>query len=378
TPTPSPTSTPTSTPTPTPPAPADGTELFDTAKDGSDTSTSESTGATGVTDTSGTTQPETAFPHLAIVGVDYELINWVKEPGQYHMVGTYFRIKLTFKITNKGEADFPPEGVTANLGNGGRLFWTILYDGKQSEDTMTNMYPFYSFWYHNELNIPAGGIGFVEREFRVAFDRPLNPFTVVAWFAPPLTEESEIPAADAPVIQQTVPIPGGNKIALQLDQAPYVSEAFILEGPDIKPLIISVSEVKGKPGLYNIIAIFENLNPVETAGSVQVTIMVPDKSKPNSYSLSDVSFNWFREISGPFVMGRHGIYLENQRVRGEPYWEKTYFHTVLLCPDPDATSGEISIGDIDRTNDLRYMKDVWKESLTDLLLSLKTKYYEDG
>jgi hypothetical protein len=139
---------------------------------------------------------EPGYPILEIVYVGAEPIPWVREgvikKTNPHGVCDLWCIQLSFTISNRGTADFPPDEMTARSDRGGKLFWTVLFGGDGTraprETGQSTIYREYSFWYHDELTIPEGGVAKIVREFPVPTDVPLNEFTVVAWFVPPMTQ----------------------------------------------------------------------------------------------------------------------------------------------------------------------------------------------
>ncbi len=334
------------------------------------------------------TQEEADFPHLAIVGVEAEPIPWVLEPGPYHTVCDYFRIKLRFTVRNIGKAAFPPEGVTPGLANRGYLLWTVLYNGEESGDNETRIYqPHLVTWNYSEIQyqealdiIPPQGAITIEREFRAALDHPLNPFQVVAWFHPPVTTpagsskigrtqergtadsqpvegsrlETEIPSPDAPVIKIQETISGGERTVLQLEQAPFVSEEFRIDGPDVEPIkLIWIDNAGGKENHYDTGVVFENLGTT-AVGSVHVSFYVPF-AKLNAEDLEIIDrISWSYEIPGPITKGKYAVVFCGIEAEGAPVLveelELMRISVQLHCPE--YSPGPISIGDVDRTNDV--------------------------
>jgi hypothetical protein len=315
-----------------------------------------------------TNGPTTAIPHLEIIGVEAEPIPWVQvpRPGSNITVCDYFRIKLKIAIYNRGDADFPPK---ENLHNVAHLMFTVLYGEKEEEDwvgqTRTYQDTPFSFPYHNPLDIPAGGTVYVEREFRVARQYPLNPFKIVAWFIPPVWEHrpsvhedppkppikyAEIPPSDAPMIQQMASTPSGERILLQLDGKPFTSDQFSFEGPDIKPVQWFYEYYPEKPSLYNVGVVFENVGQ-ETNGSVQVSFSATEFVLDSTDGANrKTSISGSHVVEGPFAQGMHAIVFCDQIARGDPDWSSTIIQTSLLCPK--ANLSVLSIGDINLINDI--------------------------
>jgi hypothetical protein len=323
-----------------------------------DTSGASSTTPGPATTSSTTTLPE-EVSHLAIVGVDVEPVPWVRvkaDTGQ--MVCDFFYVNLTFHIQNKGNTDFPPAGVNGRSDRGGVLFYTVLYNGQESQDqyVLQAIKP-YTFWNHHPLDVPAGGYTTLERQFRVPTDHPLNPFSITAWFTEPRSRlQSDIPPTGAPVIQQTYNRPDGTEAMLEMEQSPYVSKPFTINGPDLLPLqLIGVPDAE-MARHYDTVLIFENQG-TEARSSVTVSINVPDGKGSNSIS-------WMRDINGPFAPGKYAVIIEDRLAMGEPDWTNCRARVSLHCTD--AIEGFTSLGDVDLSNDVKLFKETTEGSSTSL------------
>ncbi len=329
-----------------------------------------------------------AYPVLEIVSVEAEPVPWVREQVSEERlpqgVCDFFRIRLTFTISNRGAADFPPEGVTARSDRGGKLFWTVLHGGRETGQAI--IYPEYSFWYHNELVIPEGGVGTIVREFAVPTDMPLNAFTVVAWFVPPMTpyagygDDREPPSrtktgrtsrrsssstpppgsaepvrpspppATTPSIQQTITRDGREQVALELVGAPFRSAPITIDGPDVRP-VRAIWLKDDKPEHWNTVLVFENRGS-ETVASVQAGMGVSYVGKPSE------SMGWSHELPGPFPPGRYCAYVLGEHALEEPDFSTNRARVSLRCPLPDTVGADvISLGDVDLTNDWQEFPD---------------------
>ncbi len=366
----------TTVPTILPPSPstttAGPTILYDTGTGPTNTPITQSPLVTQTPTDTPPMQTEVPVPHLEIVDVAAEPIPWIKELSQTgQMVCDYFRIKLIFTIMNKGGADFPPEGVTASIGTGGIFFFTILYrDGdewQEDENSQTRVLQeaqYYTFWYHNELNVPAGGTTQLERVFRVAYQYPLNPFQVVAWFTEPMWRLEPgriIPPPDTPVIEQMYSFPDGKRISLKLDGTPFMSIPIDVHGPDVRPVQAVYIPVPGEARRFDTCLIFENIGEL-SAEKVYASLKVPDTISSNN------SIQWTQEVTGPFAPGMHAVFVCNQFVSGVPDYTKSELYITLLCPED--SPGVVSVGDVDMSNDLKLIeqtKEQSKESLADIL-----------
>lgn len=308
--------------------------------------TPELTPDTDTIENSGTAQTDRPFPHLEIQGVTAEPIPWfeVTKKGGCD----FFRIKLKFEIVNIGTANFPPENNVR-----AELYWRILYNEERDESDYTNIYDNIRIRHPADFNVPAGGTAIVEREFRAARGLPLNPFQVVAWFVGDVPEYNEhelreqlnqIPAADTPAHQWTK-LDG---ITLKLEGGPFVSDPFEFPGPDIKPVSAFYIPNVEHSNYYDVGLIFENVSDVTTAGSVQVSLSVPDKTGPNNAMSIRVS----GEINGPFQNGKHAVIFCDRLASGIPDFSKGVFSATLKC------SESTNMTDVDPTNDTKELTTV--------------------
>jgi len=336
---------------------------------------------------------EPGYPVLEIVFVEAEPVPWVRQGvTEAKPQGTgcdLFRIQLTFTISNRGTADFPPEGMTARLDRGGKLFWTVLFGGGRAreprETGQSTIYSEYSFWYHEDLTIPEGGTAKVVREFPVPTDVPLNEFTVVAWFVPPMTQYAVYgddrepapkvksgrssrrdssstppprttglvrpspPPMTAPPIRQTITRDGREDVALELAGAPFRSPPIAIDGPDVQPVRALWIEAD-KPEHFDTVLVFENRGS-ETVASVQAGMGV-------SYVGTNESMGWNLELPGPFPPGRYCAYVLGEHALQEPDFSTNRAQVSLRCPLPDAVGADaVSLGDVDLTNDLTEFRD---------------------
>jgi hypothetical protein len=349
------------------------------------------------TDHTATTPAEPGYPILEIVDVEVEPVPWVREQVSKTSpqgVCDFFRIRLTFTISNHGTADFPPAGIPARLDTGGKLFWTVLFGGDETqqprETGQATIYNEYSFWYHDELTIPEGGVAKVVREFAAPTDVPLNDLTVVAWFVPPMTEyladgdgrepsskvksgrtsrdapRSSAPARPtmllrpspppdaAPPIRQTITRDGREQVALELMGAPFRSTPITISGPDLLPLqAIWVKD--DKPEHWNTVLVFENRGS-ETVASVRAGMGV-------SYVGTTESMGWSLELPGPFPRGRFCAYVLGEHALLEPDFSTNRAQVSLRCPLPEAVGADtISLSDVDPTNDRQEFPDTRERS----------------
>lgn len=339
-----------------------------------------------------TAPDELGYPILAIVDVEAEPVPWVREQVSETSpqgICDFFRIRLTFTISNRGTADFPPAGVPARLDHGGKLFWTVLYGGDETqqprETGQATVYDEFSFWHHNELTVPEGGVAKIVREFAVPTDLPLNDLTVVAWFVPPMTEYAAAgdgrepssnvksgrtsrdaprssapprpttllrpspPPLAAPPIRQTVTRDGREQVALELEGAPFSSPPITINGPDLVPLqAIWVKD--DKPEHWNTVLVFANRGS-ETVASVRAGMGV-------SYVGTTESMGWSLELPGPFPPGRYCAYVLGEHALQDPDFSTNRATVSLRCPLPEAVGADtVSLGDVDLTNDRQEFPD---------------------
>ena len=271
--------------------------------------------------------------------------------------------------------------------------WKPAGTGQAPRETgLSTIYHEYSFWYHNELAIPEGGVAKIVREFPVPIDVPLNDFTVLAWFVPPMTQYAadgdagepsarvksgrssrrasgspatpspsplpetappirrpSPPPVTAPPIRQTITRDGREQVAFELVGAPFRSSPIAIGGPDVQPLMAIWIE-DDEPEHYNTVLVFENRG-TETISAVQAGMGV-------SYVGTTESMGWSHELPGPFPPGRYCVYVLGEHALQEPDFSTNRATVSLRCPMPGAVGADaVSLGDVDPTNDRQEFTD---------------------